>query len=418
MQVSDKIHVSDILASIEDDLIRDEHAVLTGRAFSCHGEPTHSGSQNQVCKAAEPCQREQVNSGSGNQICKAAEPCQREPAHSGSRNQVREAAEPCRKEPADNLRREMERIVLENPDRMLLFMTDGMREMLSELLQMDWIDGSERCTLAKLYAFGFCEFAGEDQDTVLVPEAVKEVYAPKMKSGRKYDKIVEAAEAFVTHCGVVEMEVLYAEIKRFLKKKISFDDFAFLLCSRLHYFGDFHNVLFRETEYMSSYEPEMAERILEEREKPENAAFAYPELEQICAKEQGDFQNVISDWNEHINYDLFVDWQRLERLEEEIPALAASGILKKEEVVAAYKELIRGSGSRVTKKAEGLIGELCSSMPLAVRRGNIGGEEAAGEKDAGQKSGKVNAAQARKRREDTKEKEAEDAYGQISLWDL
>lgn len=383
VQVSDKIHVSDILASIEDDLIRDEHATLTGRAFPCHGEPAHSDSQNQVRKAAEPCQRE----------------------------------------PADNLRREMERIVLENPDKMLLFMTDGMREMLSELLQMDWIDGSERCTLAKLYAFGFCEFTKEDQNTVLVPEAVKEVYASKMKSGRKYDKIVEAAEAFVTHCGVVEMEVLYAEIERFLKKKISFDEFTFLLHSRLYYFGDFYSVLFRETEYISSYEPEMAQRILEEREKPENAAFAYPEIEQICAKEQGDFRNVISDWNEHINYDLFVDWQRFERLEGEIPALAASGILKKEEVVAVYKELIRGSGSRVTKKAEGLIGELCSSMPLAVRRGNIGGKEAAGEKaagekDAGQKSGKVSAAQERKGREDTKEKETEDEYGQISLWDL
>lgn len=109
VQVSEEVHVSDILASIEDDLIRDEHAALTGRLI------------------------------------------------------------PCQEEPVDTLRQEMERIVLEKPDRMFLFMTVGMREMLSELLQMEWVDGSERCTLAQLYAFGFCEFSGGYQDTVLVP---------------------------------------------------------------------------------------------------------------------------------------------------------------------------------------------------------------------------------------------------------
>lgn len=314
VQVSDQVHVSDILASIEDDLIRDEHAALTGRRS------------------------------------------------------------PCEKEPADTLRREMERILLEDPDRMFLFMTAGMREMLSELLQMEWIDGSERCTLARLYSFGFCEFSGEDQDTVLVPEAIREVYASRMKSGRKYDKIVETAEAFLRHCGVVEMEVLYAEVKGFLKKRISYDEFTLLLYSRLHYFGGFYSVLFQETEYMSSYDPEMTQRILEERGKPENAAFAYPGLEQICDKEPGGFQRVMRDWKEYVHFNLSVDWQTAERLARQIPALAASGLLKKEEVLAAYRELLQGMGSRVTKKAEGLIGELCSSMPLAVRRGNTGGK--------------------------------------------
>ncbi len=257
---------------------------------------------------------------------------------------------------------------------MFLFMTAGMREMLSELLQMEWIDGSERCTLAQLYSFGFCEFSGEDQDTVLVPEAIREVYASRMKSGRKYDKIVETAEAFLRHCGVVEMEVLYAEVKVFLKKRISYDEFTFLLYSRLHYFGGFYSVLFQETEYMSSYDPETTQRILEERGKPENAAFAYPGLEQICDKEPGGFQRVMRDWKEYVHFNLSVDWQTAERLARQIPALAASGLLKKEEVLAAYRELLQGMGSRVTKKAEGLIGELCSSMPLAVRRGNTGGK--------------------------------------------
>ena len=86
-----------ILSRIEDDLIKEEHAALTG-----------------------------------------------------SRNA-------CQKEPPDTLRREMERILLEKPDKMLMFITSDMRKMLSELLQETWIDGSERCTLAKLYSFGGCK---------------------------------------------------------------------------------------------------------------------------------------------------------------------------------------------------------------------------------------------------------------------
>ena len=310
VQVSDEVHVSDILASIEDDLIREEHAALTGRKS------------------------------------------------------------PCQKESEDVLRREMESVVLEDPERMFLFMTAGMREMLSELLQMEWIDASARCTLMQLYSFGFCEFSGEDSDTILVPKAIKETYASKMKSGGKYDKIVETVEAFLGHCGVVEVEVLYAEVKRFLKKRISYDDFEYLIYCRLHYFGDCYSVLFQETEYMSRYDPEMTERILEERRKPENAAFAYPALEQICAEEPGDFQRAVRDWNEYVSFNLSFDWQMEERLMGQIPAMAASGVLKKDEILAVYKEMLRGTGSRVTKKAERLIGELCSSMPLAVRKGN------------------------------------------------
>lgn len=314
VQVSEEVQVNDILESIEDDLIREEHAALTGRQT------------------------------------------------------------PCENETADMLRREMEKVVLENPDRMFLFMTAGMREMLSELLQMEWIDASARCTLAQLYSFGFCEFSGEDSDTILVPKAIKEAYASKMKSGGKYDKIVETVEAFLEYCGVVEVEVLYAEVKRFLKKKISYDDFEYLVYCRIHYFGDCYSVLFQETKYMSRYDPEMTERILEERGKPENAAFAYPALEQICAEEPGDFQRAVRDWNEYVSYNLSIDWQMEERLMRLIPAMAASGILKKDEILAVYKEMLRGTGSRVTKKADGLIGGLCSSMPLAVRRGNADGK--------------------------------------------
>lgn len=96
VEISEQMQISNILGSIEDDLIRDEYIALTGR-----------------------------------------------------KNGLSEKA-------PDELRHEMERILLENPDRMLLFMTAEMREMLSKLLQQEWIDGSGKCVLAKLYSFGFC----------------------------------------------------------------------------------------------------------------------------------------------------------------------------------------------------------------------------------------------------------------------
>lgn len=100
--ISDQTQVGNILASIEDELIRAEHAALTG---------------------------------------------------------AREARQ---KEPADTLRREMEWLLLKNPDRMLMFMTAEMRKLLSELLRTAWIDSNEKCTLAQLYSFGFGDFPKED----------------------------------------------------------------------------------------------------------------------------------------------------------------------------------------------------------------------------------------------------------------
>ena len=64
----------------------------------------------------------------------------------------------------------------------------------------------------------------------------------------------------------------------------------------------------------------------------------------------------------------------------QIPAMAVSGIIEKEEIVTAYKEILHGTGSRVTKKAENLINELCTTMPLATKKGNTGLEDCGIEK--------------------------------------
>lgn len=376
-EISDSVPVSNILSHIEDDLIKDEHAALTG-----------------------------------------------------SRNA-------CQKEPPDTLRREMERILLEKPDKMLMFITSDMRKMLSELFREEWIDDIERCTLAKLHSFGFCDFPEEDSYVILVPEAVKEVYAPKIKSGGKYDEIVEAAEVLLRQCGVVEEDVLYASVREFLNRKISREDFGFLIYSRLHYFGMYYSNCFDGNEYMSCYDRELTQRILEERQKPENAVFTYPDLQQIHSGMQEEAQAAVREWKEYVDFDLSIDWQTAVSLIEQVPVMAASGVIRKEEIVSAYREMLRGTGSRVTKKAEGLIEKLCSAMPSAVKKGHNGLEidglesgamEESGSEQAVRQAGiKENKKEKNKKEENAKEenkkkgkmkKEAEDGYTQISIFDL
>lgn len=371
-EISDRVSVRNILSQIEDDLIKEEHAALTG-----------------------------------------------------SRNA-------CQKEPPDTLRREMERILLEKPDKMLMFITADMRKMLSELLKETWIDGSERCALAKLYSFGFCDFLEEDSHVISVPEAVKEVYAPKIKSGGKYDRIVETAEVFLRQCGVVEEDVLYASVREFLNRKISREDFGFLIYSRLHYFGMYYSNCFDGTEYMSCYDRELTQRILEERQKPENVAFTYPDLQQIHSGIQEEAQAAVREWKEYVDFDLSIDWQTAVSLIEQIPVMAASGVIKKEEILSAYREMLRGTGSRVTKKAERLIEKLCSSMPSAVKKGcssleNDGLESVAMEESGSEQAVRQAAIKENKKEENAKEekkkkgkmkKEAKDGYTQISIFDL
>lgn len=275
-----------------------------------------------------------------------------------------------REESPDEMRREMERILLGNPDRMLAFMSVEMRKLLSKLLQEEWIDCSENCTIAKLYSFGFCMFPEKDEDVILVPEAVKEVYLTKLKSTGKKDRIAEAAEVFLKRCGVMETELLYSAVVKFLKSRISYDDFEFLVYSRLHYFGTYYCDCYDGKEYMSRYEREMTEKILSERLKPENAAYDYPDFEKLYSGKMKEPPKAVDNWTEYINFNLNIDWRVAQELITEIPAMAATGVIGRDEIVAVYKEMLRGAGSRATKRAEALIDELCTSIPLATRKGN------------------------------------------------
>ncbi|MCM1040533.1 MAG: plasmid pRiA4b ORF-3 family protein [Ruminococcus sp.] len=349
-EISEQIQVGSILALIDDELIREEHAVLMG------------------------------------------------------------LKEVCQKKPTDALRSEMLKVLLEKPDEMLMFITPEMRKMLSELLQEGWIDSSEKCTLAKLYSFGFCTFPDTNTYVVFVPGAVKEVYASRIKAGGKYDRLAEAAKTYIRWYGVVEIEVLYTAVTAHLKCKISIEDFTFLIYSRLHYFGRYYSVCFDDVEYMSCYDSEITQRILEERRKLENVGFEYPDFDQIASEKKEGVQNLLGEWKEYINFNLNIGWQTATELIEQIPLMAASGVITKDEIITAYKERLQGTGSRATKKAEGLIAELCSVMPLAIQKGNNGLDiyvmEKKEEKEAeGQRNIKG-------------ENETKEGYEQISLFDL
>lgn len=371
VEISDQVQISDILASIEDELIGEEYAALTG---------------------------------------------------------VRDGIP---KESPAAMRRDMERILLQDPDRMLTFMTSEMREMLSELLQSEWIDGIEKCTLAKLYSFGFCRLSEEDQCVVLVPETVKEIYLSKMKAAKKKDKIVEAAEVFLGRCGVMEMRLLHSAVAAFLKSRISYEEFEYLIYSRLHYFGAFFCDCYDQTEYISRYDREMTRKILAERLKPENAVFDYPDFIKIYSGRPKEIPKALENWNEYIKWNLSIDWQTAENLIAQIPAMAASGVCEKEEIVAVYKEILHGTGCRVTKKGEHLIDELCSAMPLATKKGNTGLENCGAEKSdpngaekvgkAAVKSGSGKAEKSKKTEKPeggVEKKLIQEEYTQLSIFDL
>ena len=310
VEISDQIQISDILASIDDELIREGYAALTGMK---DGVP---------------------------------------------------------KEAPAVMRQEMEKILLQKPDRMLTFMTEEMRKMLSDLLQNRWIDGSKRCMLVKLYSFGFCQLLEEDDYVVMVPEPVKEIYSPKIKTTGKKDKIVETAETFLRRCGVMEMGLLHSAVVGFVRSRISYEEFEYLVYSRLHYFGVYYCDCYDGVEYMSCYDRKMTQKILIERQKPENAVYDYPDFGKEDPQKQKEIPKALENWTEYVKFNLNIDWQTAQRLMMQIPAMAASGIIEKEEIVTAYKEIFRGTGSRVTKKAENLIYDLCTNMPLATKKGN------------------------------------------------
>lgn len=353
--VSERIQISAILAFLEEDLILDEYAALTG---------------------------------------------------------LKEVDE---REDADRLRQEMERILLRDPERMLLFMTHQMRKTLSDLLKEEWIDGREMCTLAKLYSFGFCMLPEGNQYEIMVPTAVKEVYELRIRNDCKYDKMAEAAELFLGWCGVMETEVLYSAVVDFLKCSISMENFEFLVYSRLHYFGRYYSVRLQETEYMSCYESEITQRILEEREKQENCLFAYPDFTRMDARKLRETPKVLQDWEEYIEFHLNIDWRTAQILMEQIPAMAATGIFKREQIVAAYKDMLRGTGSRATKKAESLIGELLMNMPLATRKGNGGAGCGAVEEKMPEQ---IKRPEKKTVPEKEKTESPEEEYWQMSIFDL
>lgn len=370
--ISDQVQVNSILNSIEADLLREEHAALAGRKSVVQEE----------------------------------------------------------KSDPEMLSCEMEEFLLKNPDRMLMFMTAKMREMLSELLQSEWIDVCEKCTLAMLYSFGFCRLPEGNQCEIVVPASVEEVYSSKIKEGGKYDSITDTAELFLRRCGVMEMEALHTAVTGFLKCDISCEDFSFLIYSRLHYFGRYYSHCLQGTEYMSCYDSEITQRILGERQKPENRTFVYPDFTRIDAGESQESQNAVQDWEEYIKFHLNIDWRTAALLTERIPAMAATGVLQKEEIVAAYKEMLCGTGCRETKKAESLIGALLMNAPFASQKGNARGKDprvkecVVREKTPVQKTSEEKASRQVKRPENTTEKgtEAEkteaEEYKQLSIFDL
>ena len=269
----------------------------------------------------------------------------------------------------EEMRREIERMVLEEPERLLLFMTPQMRETLSGLLKESQADSSGRCLMARLYSFGFCMMPDENECEVLVPGEIKKVYKDLLNKKVKADALAETAERILAQCGVMEMDMLYAASGKG-EGRISYEEFEFVIYSRLHYFGPYECSHYDGREIVSCYDKEVTGKILKERDKPGNRTCAYPDFAHMNQKELETMPESVREWRDYVRFNLNIDWDMANCLAEQIPRMAASGVIEKDKIEEWYRETLRKTGSRATKKGGRLIGNLCETMPLATRRGN------------------------------------------------
>lgn len=150
-----------------------------------------------------------------------------------------------------------------------------------------------------------------------------------------------------------------------------------------------------------------------ERQKPENTVYDYPDFEKIYNKKLKDSFKALENWTEYVNFNLNINWQTAQSLILQIPAIAVSGVIEKDDIVAVYREMLHGTGSRVTKKAEQLIDALCTTMPSAVKRGNTGLEEYDMEKNELNREASPEKVAGKKEKKSVKEE-----YTQLSIFDI
>lgn len=267
------------------------------------------------------------------------------------------------------MRREMENRVLNDPDRLLRFMTAEMREKLSELLKEESFERSNLCTIMKLYAFGFCMVC-EDEEEIQVPLSIKNIYEPRLESAEALDDVTDISEQIIRRCGVIEMEELYSAVNKTRDRKIGYEEYVYLIFSRLHYFGEYYVDCFDGKEVISCYEKELTEKILRERLKPENIDYAYPDFSEMNPEQINTMPKAHKKWEIYVHGSLSIDWDIMEWLTDDFICLISSGTISKEEAVSLYKDTLRRAGSRITKKASGLIENLFDELPLAACKGN------------------------------------------------
>lgn len=310
-------------------------------------------------------------------------------------------------------RQEIERLIFQNTDRILIFMTTQMRKVLSGLLEEAEFEKDDWCTIVTLSSLGFCR--PEDTGEILVPQSVKETCRPLLKRAAKLDRAEELSELIIRRCGVIEMEELYSAVQKHTKIKMTYEEYRTLIFGRLHFFGAYFFDCFDGKEMISCYEREETEQILGERRKPENAGYDYPPFADMDLGELKKMPQALEKWQEYIKFSLNIDWQTAGWLITEFPLLVSSGIMDRDGLLNVYKKVLSQAGSRMSKKAAGMIEKLMEEMPLAVRKGNTV-----------QDTQKVSEAQAkmpaetethRRKQEKNGDRKEDSGYKQLSLFD-
>ena len=237
-----------------------------------------------------------------------------------------------------------------------------------------------------LYTMGVCAPAMGGKGKLMtfsVSKEMRDAYEGWMnqpdtvQKQRFYGGIEELSTILLTRYGVIEMERLHEICQKIVGREIPKEDFAYLINSRLCYFGRYNSHVFAEdkTEYISAFEAADVDMVLRERKK--YAGMDYRPIEQKdcekCMKE-GPLWDV-DGYNELVEalWDSLQDIHSMSVIVQKVTDMSILG-RDAESVIKEVRSLLNASGKRMTKKFWGLIQRIVNTMPLATRYGYKAGE--------------------------------------------
>lgn len=300
----------------------------------------------------------------------------------------------------DQVRSRYAQALLQNKEHMLLFLKYTAGNLFQFLMTaeadeesgvLDWNDlclsmplddevYAQEFSLALmyLYSIGVCMPEMNEEDMIqsfLIPQEMRDAYGNWLKQPEVcqkqsfYDKLQETAIILVLRYGVIEMDKLYEICQCMLHEKIKEEDFAYLISSRLVYFGRFDIYVLEENRrtYVSAFDLETTEDVVHKREDYPNLtyrSFSLLDCENYITN--GPFWDV--EGYQELVEAVWKSVQDVQVLSTIVRTATDLGMLGTEEdrIIGEIRLQLNASGKRMTRKLQGLIRNMAKNMPRAV----------------------------------------------------